>query len=198
MTPQAAHEFLAEVRRDRDALVQKVAELDALISGILAYYPADASGGPGTSVAPEPKTTRSASPARSLGPRRGETKELLTAILETFQGRWLTALDVAVHARERGWGDDLPDPLAVVKTSLRRMESDPRTEVERMPEDHGRGYLYRIPSNAESAVPAALSVVPIRIPMEGGEADGTGDHRDHDPNQGHRDHAGGAPSVAEG
>lgn len=52
-------------------------------------------------------------------------------------------------------------------------------------------------TDAESAAATALSVLPTR-PLEGGEADGTGDHRDLDPHQGHRDHSGGAPAVVGG
>ncbi len=58
--------------------------------------------------------------------------------------------------------------------------------------------IYALPTNAESPAATGLSVVPDHAPPEGGEANGTGDHRDHDPHQGHRDHVGGAPSIAEG
>jgi hypothetical protein len=201
MEPDTVHALISQVRRDREDMVRRIAKFDAVLTDLAALYP-DAF------VDSDPVTDQTnhidvpeTQPARvktDVAPRtfgRGVTSAVITDVLRDAAGSWLTVEQVTEQALSRGWGVGLDDPASVLRTALRRAVQSGSAARR---DSQGRGYEYATPTNAESPAATGLSVVPDHDSPEGGEADGTGDHRDHDPHQGHRDHAGGAPSVVEG
>jgi hypothetical protein len=210
MTEKTA-DFIVKMQRERAELTDRIAKLDAVLSGLSALYPDLVAPDRPAQTMVTPPTGKEASVLTSdpdvvKADRRVPAKYLARDILNKRQGDWQTVDDITSEARRLGWGAEYDRPEAVMRTALRRMATSGRYGVERRRLD-GRSWEYSVgtdvpiddtPQNAENAVSAALSVVPTHDSPEGGEANGTGDHRDHDPREGHRDHFGGAPSVVEG
>jgi hypothetical protein len=125
-------------------------------------------------------------PTRTVG--SGNAEQIAAMLAESPQGMTLSALKSL--SAERGQVLDY-DQVRSAVTYLKK-----KGRAERV----GRGEWRLVeasqpPTNTESAAGTALSVVPVTDPEKGGEADGTRDHRDHYPDQEHRDHSGGAPAV---
>lgn len=129
-----------------------------------------------------------------------ETREQIKAILAAANSFLSTQeiVEAMVHAGHMP--DDKQAAVSLGKVVSRMAGNG---TLARAPRDK-RSFIYGLPSmavqNAESpALTTGLSVVPDPDSPEGGEANGTGDHRDHDLREDGRDHSGGgAPAVVGG
>ncbi len=181
-----AEAYLAELDAERD-------RVRTFLTGLQAVLDAEPAAATVRASTFDTNTTTDTARATVVRTRTGgdaaHALQLMTARADVEE--WDTpALLAAMQAG--GWTTDARSPENSVSAILSRLARAGQLERRR----RGR---YAVPrsTNAESpAVDAAgLSVVTIHDSSEGGDADGTGDHRDHDPSQGHRDHAGGAPAV---
>lgn len=89
-------------------------------------------------------------------------------------------------------GDRKPERFrAALRTALWTLRNDGLV----VQAGFGRNISHKWATDAEGPAVTGPSV-DTPNPAEGGDADGTGDHRDLDPNQGHRDHGRGASPLA--
>lgn len=198
---QEAQADLARYQAQLATIQQKVAGLTKVVEGLRVLDPDlgngaqhDDGAGPSISVGGELRHSADGATADSSADHRLSIMSVIRTA-ETF----MSTQEIVDAMILGGFIEDDRETAEAVRKVVSRMASAGQLVRERR---DGRSYNYGLPSmapqNAESPAGTGLSVVPAHDSPEGGEAYGTGDHRDHDSRERDSDHFGGAPSVVEG